>query len=474
MKEQNEILSNLFNLFDAYRKQVNSPNSKVYLAHSPNELRKKFNFFISKEGSTYKELLSAIEQYLTLSTKTGHKQFFNQLFGNENIASIMGEMTASITNTSMYTYEMAPVATLMELELIKKMCAYLNFSNGDGIFTPGGSISNLQAMLIARNKSFPNTNENGIQNYPKMIAFVSEDAHYSFDKAANVLGLGTKQLRKIKTNKQGKMIAEELEKEIEKSIRNKEKPFFIGLTTGTTIKGAFDPIEAIAPIAKKHNCWLHADGSWGGSVVISNKHKHLIKGIEKVDSFTWNPHKLMNISLSCSCLLVRKKGILEQSLSNENADYLFHENDNKYYDLGKKSLQCGRRVDALKLWLSWKYYGDVEYENRINKLFELAKYAAFKVKTNKNIELMNEPSFLNICFRWIPKIETNLNEFNLNLREQLVNSGLSMINYGFIADKLSIRLVLVNPDIDKEDIDLLFKNIERTAIELINQIKLSA
>lgn len=466
MKEDKKILNKLFKLFDNYQNEVGKPDSKVSTYLSPEKLKEKFNFSITDEGSSYTELLENVESYLNLSVKTSHKQFFNQLFGGQNLPSIMGEMTASITNTSMYTYEMAPLATLMEMELIEKMCDYVGFKNGDGILTPGGSLSNLQAMFCARNRHFPEVIEKGIQGVPKMIAFVSEEAHYSFEKTTNILGLGTDQLIRVKTDEVGRMIPSELERLIKESIKNKEQPFFIGLTTGTTIKGSFDPINEILPIAKKYNIWLHADGSWGGSVILSKKHRQLLAGIEEVDSFTWNPHKLMNISLSCSVLLVKEKGTLERNFSDHKVDYLFHEDENNTYDLGKKSIQCGRRVDSLKLWLSWKLLGNKGYENRINQLFNLAQYAIQKVQEKRELELMNIPSSLNICFRWIPNIEIDINEFNLELRETLVKSGLSMVNYGYINNEVTIRLVIVNPEIEEVDIDNLFKNIEKVALEL--------
>ncbi len=466
MNDDIEILNKLLKLFNNYHNKIDNSESNALTYFAPKELREKLDFSITSGSSSYNELLKAVENYLIFSVKTSHKQFFNQLFGGYNLPSIIGEMTAGITNTSMYTYEMSPVATLMELELVEKMCNYIGYKKGDGILTSGGSQSNLQAMFCARNQHFPDIVEKGIQNFPKMVAFVSEEAHYSFDKAANILGLGTNQLMKVQADSSGRMIPCELERLIKISIKNNDFPFFIGLTTGTTLKGAFDPIPEISQIAKKYNIWLHADGSWGGSVIFSKKHRNLIKGIEEVDSFTWNPHKLMNVSLSCSALIVKEKGILERDFSNHKIDYLFHENDTGDYDLGKKSFQCGRRVDSLKLWLSWKYLGDKGYENRIDKLFRLAHYATQLVNEKTEIELMNVPSFLNICFRWIPNFEVDINQFNLELRTALLKSGTSMINYGYIDKNLVIRLVLTNSEIENKDIDKLFNNIERIAVEL--------
>ena len=159
---------------------------------------------------------------------------------------------------------------------------------------------------------------------------------------------------------------------IKSSIKNGERPFFIGATAGTTVRGVFDPIEEIALICKQYNLWFHIDGSWGGSALLSEKHRSLIKGSECSDSFTWCAHKMMGIPLMCTSIVLKDRTLLKQINSVPGTDYLFHGDDDEL-DLGLYSLQCGRRVDSLKLWLAWKYIGDEGYENRIDHLFSLAK-----------------------------------------------------------------------------------------------------
>ena len=165
------------------------------------------------------------------------------------------------------------------------------------------------------------------------------------------------------------MIPETLDKEIQNSIDSGFNPFFVGATAGTTVRGCFDPIQDIAKVCKKYKVWFHIDASWGGSVLLSKKHKHLLKGSENADSLTWCQHKAMAQPLMCTLALFKNPDILADLNDVEGTEYLFHDDNKKTFDLGKYSLQCGRRVDALKLWLSWKYYGDSGYEKNINNLF---------------------------------------------------------------------------------------------------------
>jgi glutamate decarboxylase/sulfinoalanine decarboxylase len=150
----------------------------------------------------------------------------------------------------MYTYEVAPVATFMEKKLINKMGRICGFENPEGLFMTGGSNGNLQAMMIARNQAVPFIKTEGFRRDLELLAFVSEEAHYSFEKNANVLGLGSANVRKIKTDDRGRMIPDELATAIEEGIENEKQPFFVGATAGTTVKGAFDPLEEIATIAR--------------------------------------------------------------------------------------------------------------------------------------------------------------------------------------------------------------------------------
>lgn len=456
----------MIDIVNNYIEKNDNPNTPVTHHLCPDELRQKIDLSLPEDGCSLEELYGIIEQYLSFSVRTGHRQFFNQLWSGFSFPGLLGELFASLSNTSMYTYEVAPMATLMEIELIKKMGAICGFENPEGLLLSGGSNGNLQAMMIARNRALPNLKKEGFPDSTRLTAFISEESHYSFEKNANILGLGAESVRKIKTNDLGEMIPSELAMAIEESLQQGELPFFIGAAAGTVVKGAFDPIKEIVPIARQYNLWLHVDGSFGGSVVLSPQHRFLIGGLERADSFIWNAHKLMGLPIICSIFLVREQGHLLRTNSVEGTDYIFHDEVYGTFDLGSKSLQCGRKVDSLKLWLAWKYYGDKGYTQRINRLFELSAYAEEIVNKNPSLELMVPRSSVNICFRSLPSRRSDFNQFNLKLREALAHSGKSMVNYAHLGKNLVIRLVVTNPELTTEDIDLFFDNLIQTAESL--------
>jgi len=450
--EMERILDEVWKNVKAY---LTEDNNLVVKYNDRANLREKMDLAPGMEGLSEDKFRKTVENYLRHSVRTHHKQFFNQLFGGFNLPAFVGEVITAASNTSMYTYEVAPAATLIEEAMVREMCRITGYENGEGLFLTGGSNGNLIALFSARNKMFPQAKKYGLDRGTKPVVFTSDQSHYSIKTAANVLGLGTESVIRLESDEFGRMKIDAFVKEIERAKENGQQPFFAVATCGTTLKGAFDPIEEMAAICSEHNIWLHADGSFGGSVILSDYRDQYLKGLEKTDSFVWNPHKLMNIPLICSVLLVKEKGRLHDNITDVNTDYIFHHNEEER-DLGEKSIQCGRRVDAVKLWLAWKYHGTDGYRKRINKLLELATYAEKKVKQADRLELMTARQSLTVCFRYLPRHHKDLNQFNLELRENLRKSGKTMVNFSHIGSELTIRLVIVNPEVEKSDIDRFF------------------
>ena len=312
MPDHNKILVKALQLVIQHLEENSASETPVVNYHNPELLRAKLDLSMPEEGVSVDEFLSLLETYLTYSVRTGHKQFFNQLFSGFSLPGFLSDIFTSLTNTSMATYELAPLATLIEQELIQEINSLIGFNDGEGSFVTGGSNANLIAMLCARNKAFPKIKNQGIQSN-NLTVFISDQAHYSFLKAANLLGIGQDNVIKVETDSYGRMIPQKLDTAIQ-DLESGKKPFFVGATAGTTVIGAFDPFIDIYESVRKHNLWLHIDGSWGGAVLLSNKYKHLLTGSELADSFSWDFHKTMGLPLICSALLVKCKGTPLSSL----------------------------------------------------------------------------------------------------------------------------------------------------------------
>ena len=192
------------------------------------------------DGAQWPQIFDWIEKYLAYSVKTGHPGFVNRMWAGANLPSIVGEMVTAVSNTSACTYESAPVSTVMEKYMLGQMLDLVGFANGEAQMTTGSSNANMLAMMAARNTCLPDIKTKGVFGQQKMAAFVSADAHYSMEKAANMLGLGTAHLIKIPVNKQGEMDMDILEGELEKTLQHNVVSFFVAGTAGTTVRGAYD------------------------------------------------------------------------------------------------------------------------------------------------------------------------------------------------------------------------------------------
>jgi glutamate/tyrosine decarboxylase-like PLP-dependent enzyme len=459
--EQKQVLGKLFEIIDGYLAENQNPDTPVVNYRDPQTLRDQMDFSVPEAGVSDSDLIELIEKYLKYSMRTGHPQFLNQLYQGFNLAGFSGEVVTALANTSMYTYEVAPVATLIEQALVEKMCGLIGYEEGDGIFLTGGSNANLNAVLAARNRADPSCRQDGLKG--PLALFVSEKAHYSFEKAANVLGLGISAVVKVASDHDGRMVPAALERAIQTSIKGGRKPFFVGATAGTTVLGAFDPFPELAEIASRHGLWFHVDGALGGSALLSSRHRHLMAGAHLADSVAWNPHKTMGVPLVCSALLMKDRGVLEETTSCDHSNYLFHGEDS--YDLGKKSLQCGRRVDSLKLWLSWKYFGDAGYDARVTHLFALAEYAASVISADPRLELLAPVASVNVCFQYTSEglSPEETSSFTRRIRDHMLQSGRTAVNYATHNGRIAIRMAFINPDIGTEDVDRFFRNVHEAA-----------
>lgn len=203
-------------------------------------------------------------------------------------------------------YKVSPALTLVEKTVARALASLFGFTgqHAGGITQPGGSASNLTALVIARNSLHPEIKVNGCGS-KRLVLFTSAHGHYSFEKAAQICGLGSAAARTVPVDAQGRMIPAELERSILKEQANGCTPFFVNATAGTTVLGSYDPLHDISLICKKYSLWMHVDASWGGPVIFSKTLKTKMKGSGFADSLTVNPHKMLvrttNGTVPCAC-----------------------------------------------------------------------------------------------------------------------------------------------------------------------------
>lgn len=435
------------------------------------ELEKQLDLSLSDHGTELTALEPYLRDFLNFNPDVSKVDFFKLLYSGMNEAAVLGDWITSLSNANMHTYQVSPVATLMEIELIKQWNKLVGFDNGDGIMVPGGSQANLIGMMLARQHACPDFKEAGFAGRT-LVAYVSDQAHYSAQKAANVLGIGTNNLVAVESDADGRLSPEALKIEVEKSIALGHIPFFIGLTAGTTVIGAYDPVAACSEIAKQHNIWLHIDGAWGGPILFSEKYRHLVADSHLADSFAWDAHKLMNVPLTAAVILTKHPKMLEETCSGGGGKYLFHADENANYNLGNKSIQCGRRADSLKVWSSWKVMGNKGFEEKIDYLQSMKQHCVDEINASDSFEMLAPAVYLNILFRYKVKnfvSEEHSRALNIKITKTMMAEGGSYIDYASFKGKSGIRLILANQNVTMDDIDTLLADIERVGKRLDNE-----
>ncbi|MBF0361626.1 MAG: aminotransferase class V-fold PLP-dependent enzyme [Oligoflexia bacterium] len=486
--EGNELLLWTYNTILNYLEKLNDPLQKINKNIPIQELSDKLNLTLPREvansGEAYTNFTESMQTFLDYSVLSGHRHFYNQLYGELEVSALAAEFLSILNNSSMATYQMSPVATLMERKIIERFAQMIwshtpSFSSdsADGLLVLGGSYANMMAILCARNYLFPKFKDYGYSSVKNQLKiFVSEEAHYSFMRAANTLGIGHKNVVIVESDHLGKMKIEQLEKNIVKSIEDGDKPFFVAATFGTTVTGSIDSFQEIYEVANKYGLWFHIDGAFLGPLLLDPSRffvdevatalTAVTAGIEFADSFSLDAHKMMGVPLTCSAILFKRGETLRESICGGEGDYLFHLHQDDHQDdhlnatdIGKYSLQCGRKIDCLKLWGLWQYLGDEGILKRFENLFKLIKYAEEIIKQNsEDLELVLPRQSLILLFRYCRGLDkiNKINDINYSIHQKIISRGDFMVNYAIWKGKLSLRLVILNQNASKEDLDNFF------------------
>lgn len=446
----------VFDLAAAIARRLIEADDTPLALPDPRDLETELPLDPPDQGAPLETVAERLALLLRYTPSTAGARFFNQLFAGREEAALLGEIVAATANNSMYTFKAAGAQVLMERALIRHMAAKVGWPEAEGAFTPGGSLSNFTAMLLARNAAIDGARERGLDGRTPAI-YTSADSHYSIRKNAGMLGTGRDNVRAIATDEHGRMRPDALDEAIAADLESGVVPVMINATAGTTVQGAFDPFRELAEIARRRSVWLHIDAAFGGSLLLSRTRRHLLDGCELADSFTWDAHKMMGVPLTCSVILLRTPGILQNNL-DESASYLF-QRDEDAFNPGVRSLQCGRRNDALKLWTAWQHFGDEGYADRIERQLALTAHAVATVRRDPDLTLVREPQSINICFT-VRDVDA------ARLCDRLDREGRMKVSHGEVDGVDTVRLVCANPAHDEAHIDAFFRELRETAATL--------
>lgn len=404
-------------------------------------------------------------------THWNHPSFHAYFSITSSAPGILGEMLSAALNVNGMLWRTSPSATELEEVVLDWLRQMLGLpSEFKGVITDTGSASNLIALVAAREATHKRIREEGLTgrtDLQKLRLYCSDQTHSSVEKAAIVIGIGQKGVRKIPTDAEFKMNTNVLAAAIEEDKKNGWLPFAVVATVGTTSSTSVDPVPAIAELCAKEKMWLHVDGAYAGMAAIIPEMRSTLDGCERADSFVTNPHKWLFTPIDCSALYTRHVDTLKQAFSLV-PDYLTtaESNVNNYMDWG---VQLGRRFRSLKLWFVIRSFGVEGIINRLREHCRLAREFASWIDDDKNFERLAPVPFSVVCFRYHPKNITNeaeLERLNAQIVDRINATGKAFLSHTKLNDRYTIRLAIGNLATTEKHIERVWALIQEQSVEL--------
>ncbi|RJT53488.1 pyridoxal phosphate-dependent decarboxylase family protein [Rahnella variigena] len=490
MSELNPILAGSAQSTEAYQQAIAQSSEAVvqwlqqpemYQGKTVAELRERIKLDFNPNGLGNQAAIErAIEYFLKDSLSVHHPQCVAHLHCPSLVVSQAAEVLINATNQSMDSWDQSPSATIIEMKLIEWLRTQVGYQAGDaGVFTSGGTQSNLMGLMLARDAFFArqghSIQQDGlVGNLRKVKVLCSENAHFSVQKNMALLGLGYQCVTLVKTDEFARMDLNDLRDKVAQAQANGDQILAIVATAGTTDAGAIDPLRAIAELAAEHQIWVHVDAAWGGALLLSEKYRDYLDGIQLVDSITLDFHKQFFQTISCGAFLLKEERHYE--LMRYQAAYLNSEFDEAagVPNLVSKSLQTTRRFDALKLWMGLEALGQKQYAAIIDHGVTMAQEVAQYVTSEAALELVMKPQLASVLFRYRPEQLAGSSDaaialLNQKIGDALLESGRANVGVTEHSGVTCLKLTLLNPTVTLEDVKVLLALVEKTAQQLLNQ-----
>ncbi|SCF32932.1 L-2,4-diaminobutyrate decarboxylase [Micromonospora purpureochromogenes] len=412
-------------------------------------------------GDTGAALDELQDVYLRDAVYFHHPRYLAHLNCPVVIPALLGEAVLSAVNSSLDTWDQSAGGTLIERRLIDWTIDRVGLGPAaDGVFTSGGTQSNLQAMLLAREEAVDRAGTSGgtrpsrPESLSRLRILTSAAGHFSVQKAAKLLGLDADAVVTVGTDAGRRMRTDELAREIDRCRREGLRVMAVVATAGTTDFGTIDPLARIADICAAAGVWLHVDAAYGCGLLVSPTRRHLLDGIDRADSVTVDYHKSFFQPVSSSALLVRDRRVLRHA--TWHADYLNPARAVEQHIPNQvdKSIQTTRRFDALKLWLTLRIMGPDAVGALFDEVIDRAAAAWHLLTEDPRFEVVTRSQLSTVVFRYLPSGPGRalVDEANLYAREALAASGAALVAGTTVDGAHHLKFTLLNPETTVADI----------------------
>lgn len=390
-------------------------------------------------------------------TKQNNPRFFSFIPLALSPISVVGDAINAFYSPYGGSHTLSQGMAIAEKRLLNWMGEQIGYPVKElgGLFVSGGSMANLTASIVARDEKLKD------EEFGKGTVYVSDQTHSSVAKGIRVMGIPKANIRKVKTNERFQIIPDDLRAQIEQDKKDGFIPFLIVGTCGTTNTGSIDPLHELADISEEYNTWLHIDGAYGASALLSS-HRELLEGIERSDSVSWDGHKWLFQSYGCATVICKDRQAMSRTFM-ENPEYLTDvksdDSNINFWDMG---IELTAPARGMRLWYTLQRVGLKEMRRAIDKGFDNAEYfeQLFRAEDYFDIVSPAQLGIVNIRYYDDRHTEEEINEINHKLSEMAEQRNQSIYFTTMLNDKIVLRFCAINPLLTKEDIEDVVNNIK--------------
>jgi len=427
---------------------------------------------LPESGQSADEVLDAARDHvLAHPFGNSHPRFWAFINATPDPVGVMADFLASAMNSNCWGGDHASIH--VEDRVIRWIAEILGLpAESEGILTSGGSMANFTALAAARRAVAPSVREDGFCGGPPLVVYASDEAHSCVDKAVDLLGLGTKQLRSIPSDDRFRIRLDALEGAIAEDRRAGRRPAIVVGNAGSVNTGAIDPLEELADLCAREGLWFHVDGAYGAMACVSPTLRPLFSGLERADSVATDPHKWLYVPFEAGAALVREPGRLADAFRRP-ASYLVHDPDSPVRGpvlFNERGPELSRGFKALKVWMGLRRHGRQGYAAAVEHDVAMARLLASQVRAHQDLELLAEPGLSIVNFRCRPHgadlAEPDLDRLNRRVVNRLVGSGAFFLAPTLVRGRTALRVAIVNFRTRESDIEALVGDAARAGRSL--------
>lgn len=420
---------------------------------------------LPERGISPERLLKEMEGIVEGATNVGSPGWMGHMDPPPTWSSVLGAATAALLNNNLLVPEMSASLFRLEAEVTAALARELGLGvDAGGTFTAGGSLANLLALAVARNRWLADRRPAGMPRHEaieRLSIVTSEDAHVSLARAALLLGLSPEDaVVRVRTDARGRLDPGAVERRVREAARAGRRCFCLVATAGTTVLGAVDPLADLADVARPHDLWYHVDAAYGGVLAFSPPHRELVRGIERADSVTVNPQKWLAVAKVCALALFADRRVWLDAMASA-LPYALPTDDTLLGTAGQ--IEGTRHADVLKLWLTLRELGREGVRRRIEHSLRLARHLEREVRARPFLRLAAEPDTNIVVFGWDG--DESDGRRTTELQRRILRESDVFLSLPEHRGRRWLRAVPLNPRTDVRTLDRMFETIDSFARE---------